>query len=336
MSHYQQSCTNCGDILEPGDAFCENCGQKTAVVASAPPAVHMQHSQIICQNCNQAAQDDDVFCYFCGQKLLNTGGAAPRAAATVPPAAPAAPAAIPGGYAPQPHQRSSAGYPPPQTAPTPMSTPTGYTPTPQAQPVSRPRMPLIFLLDTSASTAPHISQLNTSINRFKSEVSQDRQTQDILDVAMIQFDDNINVLQGLTPVGKMKPVRLIGSGNARYSAPIQEALRMVDDYLYAQTNAYKPWIVLISGSRPNDDISAVAGTIQNMQQAEKLRFIALGTGSCDNAVLKRLTDIVFRLDGTDFASFFDWISRSMWAIAQTSPGDKPQLPTLQGNVYRDK
>jgi uncharacterized protein YegL len=194
-------------------------------------------------------------------------------------------------------------------------------------------MPLVFLLETSASTAPYISELNACLNRFKSEVCQDSQTKDILDVAVMQFDDSVNTLQDFAPVGKMKPVRLITSGRASYSKPIREALRMVSSF---RTDTYKPWVILIAGSEPADDITAVAEDIQKMQKADKLRLIALGAEGYDATTLKRLTDVVFRLDGTDFAPFFNWVSKSMWAITQTSPGGKPQLPPLQGNVYRDK
>ena len=197
-------------------------------------------------------------------------------------------------------------------------------------------MPLVFLLDTSASVAPHIGQLNTALNRFKTEVSQDGQAQNVLDVATIQFGDDFNVLQNFAPIGSMKPVRLMSSGHACYSAAIQEALRMTDDALRNQANTYKPWIVLITGSRPTDDISTVASAIKQRQQSDKLRFMALGYQGYDSGTLKTLTDVVFRQEGDDFTSFFDWISKCMWAIAKTMPGEKPQLPTLQGNVYREK
>jgi len=197
-------------------------------------------------------------------------------------------------------------------------------------------MPLIFLLDTSAASAPYIGQLNTCLNRFKAEVSQNSQAGDILDVAVIQFDDGVNVLSQLAPVANMRPARLITSGNAQYTAPIQEGLRMLADYSISQPNLYKPWIIMITGSRPTDDISVVAKELQNLQSADKLRFMALGVQNYNAAALKQLTDVVFKIDDTDFAPFFDWISKSMWAIAQTNPGEKPQLPPLQGNIYRDK
>ena len=134
----------------------------------------------------------------------------------------------------------------------------------------------------------------------------------------------------------MRPVRLIAGGQPFYSAPIHEALRMTEEYTRTNINSYKPWIVLVANSRPADDVSAVAGAVKSLQGVDKLRLMALGTQGYDAAVLKQLTDVVFRQDGDDFAAFFDWISKCMWAIAKTAPGEKPQLPQLEGNVYRDK
>ena len=111
---------------------------------------------------------------------------------------------------------------------------------------------------------------------------------------------------------------------------------MADDYTRSNSGSYKPWVVLITCGGPVDDITAIAGEVQNLQRADKLRLMALGTQGANISALKMLTDVVFRQDGDDFMSFFDWIGKCMWAIAQTSPGEKPQLPPLEGNVYREK
>jgi|GEM_PF-3478070 len=193
---------------------------------------------------------------------------------------------------------------------------------------SAPRMPLIFLLDTSVSTSSYTNKLNICLNRFRANTC--------LDVAVIQFGDSVNILQNFVPVEDLKPVRLTTSGRAFYSAPIREALGVLYAYGQKQTHHYKPWIIFIAGSEAADDITSVANEVKNMQSAGKLRFIALGVGAYNSNELKRLTDVVFRLDGTmDFSSFFSWISRSMEAIVRSQPSEKPKLPQLEGNVYRD-
>lgn len=255
LSNPALTCSNCGGVLEQGDVFCEDCGQKTLSSVVLPVAV-------------------------------------------------------------------------PQPVITPLHSP---SPT-----INQARMPLLFLLDTSTSTQSYVKQLNDTLNRFKSEVCQDKQAQDILDVAVMQFSESPAVLQNFSPVGDMRAVRLVSGGNTLYSPSIREALQIIEKYTLSLTNAYKPWIIFVTGSTPSDNIDVITKEVQNVQGNDKLRFMALGVQGSDPAVLKKLTDVVFRLDGTDFTSFFEWISKCISAIAQTAPGEKPQLPTLQGNVYRDK
>ena len=205
---------------------------------------------------------------------------------------------------------------------------------------SESHMALVFVLDVSYSMdGPPIEQLNEGLNRFKEEVCQDKQTRDILDVAIIQFNENYSVVQDFVPIEYMEYIELIAEGGTMYTAPIREALRMADErsrfYRRSGTEPYKPWIILVTDGAPLDDISAVTQEIADMQDAEKIRFIALGVGDYDSATLKRLTDVVFRMDGTDFSSFFNWVGKSMRSVSTTAPGEKAPLPPLEGNVYRD-
>lgn len=322
-------CAGCGAELDQSGMFCGNCGQKAAPLAppAAPtnPTAPTPQLQLTCTGCGTALEPGDKFCDGCGQKIAGGIPYAPSSAVTSAP-----PVSTPAASPPAPSAASS--YAPPQPA-QPIQQP-HIPPSPLIP--TQSRMPLIFLLDTSASASPFISQLASNLNRFKSEVNQDTQAGAILDVSIIQFNDSPYVLQPYLPVVDMKPVRLIAGGYSMYSAAIQEALRMAEDYTRANVNHYKPWIILITNGGPADDISAIADAVQSLQQADKLRFMALGTQGYDAASLKRLTDVVFRQDGNDYAPFFNWISKCMWAIAKTSPGEKPQLPALEGNVYRDR
>ena len=205
---------------------------------------------------------------------------------------------------------------------------------------SESHMALVFVLDVSYSMdGPPIDQLNAGLNRFKDEVCQDKQTRDILDVAVIQFNDSHSVVQDFVPIEYMESIQLAADGATEFTAPIREALRMVDErsrfYRHSGTEPYKPWIILVTDGEPLDNIDAVITEVAEMQDAGKVRFIALGVGDYDSDTLKRLTDVVFRMDGTDFTAFFDWVGKSMRSVSTTAPGEKAPLPPLEGNVFRD-
>ena len=205
---------------------------------------------------------------------------------------------------------------------------------------SESHMALIFVLDVSYSMSGQpIDQLNAGLNRFKEEVCRDKQTRDILDVAVIQFNDNLSIVQDFVPIEYMEYIQLVAGGGTKYTAPIRSALRMADErsrfYRRSGTEPYKPWIILVTDGEPLDNITAVAQEVTDMQNAGRVRFIALGVGDYDPNSLKRLTDVVFRMDGTDFTSFFNWVGKSMRSVSTTAPGEKPPLPPLEGNVFRD-
>ena len=302
------SCPTCGTAIGAGDMFCENCGQKlstpaistTQTPAYTPPAPSVYPPQRPITPTQPITRT----------KVTISSGVQP---------------AVQSGYTPQPTTRTKATIPPLPAAPPSAS----Y----QAAPTySAARMPLIFLLETSAASGAYINELNTALNGFKASVTG----QTILDTAIIQFGEHVDVLQNFKTVANMNPVRLITAGGANFSYAVQQAVQMAENYKISQNASYKPWIVLISGGNPIDDISTACTTIQNLQQADKLRFMALSVGGYNLPYLKQLTDVVFRLDNMDFASFFSWIAGCMAAIALTQPSEKPQLPQLQGNVYRER
>lgn len=71
--------------VRPGDAYCENCG--AAVSQPAQPAAQPPSptpGKIICEGCGEENMPDAQVCKKCGKQL-----AAPAAAPTPPPAAPA-------------------------------------------------------------------------------------------------------------------------------------------------------------------------------------------------------------------------------------------------------
>jgi uncharacterized protein YegL len=205
---------------------------------------------------------------------------------------------------------------------------------------SESHMALVFVLDISHSMrGDAIKQLNAGMNRFKEEVCKDKQTKDILDVAIIEFNDEYRVVQQFVPVEFMEYVNLKVSGPTKFTGPLREALKLVDErsrfYRRSGSEPYKPWIILVTDGGPLDDITEVAKEVTDMQEDGKVRVIALGVEGYNAGALKRLTDVVFRMKGTDFSSFFDWVGKSMRSVSTTAPGEKPPLPAPKGNFTRD-
>lgn len=205
---------------------------------------------------------------------------------------------------------------------------------------NEPHMALLFLVDVSSSMdgAP-INSLNASVNKFKEQVCEDPRTTQILDVAIVSFNTNASVVQPFTPVEYMEPVNLVASGGTAIAPAAELAVKMVDErsrfYRHAGSEPYKPWIFLISDGY-GGDVTAVSEVIRKKEEDGFLQFWSLGVEGYDSKTLHQLSGKkVMKLDGYDFTGILDWAHKSMRAISQSSPGEKPKLPPLPENVDKD-
>ena len=317
-------CLYCGHPIEEGDAFCEGCGQ----VIESP-------KYVACVHCGQLAEATDVYCEYCGNRIdgstigarqshvpTSTQSHAPSPSQTHAPSASQT-------YAPSTLQLHA-------TTSTQTHAPTSSQS--HIKPYAQPRMLLVFLLDTSAAATTYIDQLISGFSRFIVDTCSDDIAKNALDIALIHFNDDYYVLEDLPNIANIGTglSQLAIGGNANYSAPIREALHFVEEYSSSYESIYKPWVIMIASSGPSDDISIVAREVIDKHRNEQLRFIALGVSSYNDVALKQLTDVVLRQDGNDFSSFFEWASQCIKVIVNNKLGDKPRLPSLQGNIYRDR
>ena len=211
--------------------------------------------------------------------------------------------------------------------------------TPRIINASEPHMACLFLLDTSGSMAGEpISELTSALNRFKIEVCEDQTTRDVLDVAIVEFNTEVRVVQEFVPIEYMEPVSLEAYGGTNMTAGLRTAIDMVVErgrfYRRSGTQPYCPWIVMITDGYPSDSIDNIAEEVLSLDQQDKLRLWSLAVQGADVKLLNRLGHgkRVLALKGYDFTSFFDWVNKSMRSISVSSPGEKARGQSLPENV----
>lgn len=214
---------------------------------------------------------------------------------------------------------------------------------------SEHHMALLFLVDTSGSMGMQIPgtysspimELNNALNRFKAQVCSDEHTKDILDVAIVEFNNEYRVVQEFSPVEYMKPVELQPYGATYMNGALEVAINMVTErsrfYRRSGAEPYKPWIVLISDGAPMDQsLDAMVQKINSLVEDEKLAFWSLAVEGADMEVLHRLSGKrVLKLEGYDFAGFLDWTTKSMRAVSVSSPGERVKGQPLPSTVTID-
>lgn len=205
---------------------------------------------------------------------------------------------------------------------------------------NEPHMACLLILDTSGSMSGQpINELNIGLNKFKAEVCQDKTTRDVLDIAIIQFNDSPEVVQEFVPIEYMQAVNLTAGGGTNMEPAITMAIQMVNErsrfYRRSGTEPYKPWIIMISDGF-GGNVDNIANTIHEMEEKQKLKFFSLGVEGYDPAVLHQLSgEKVMKLKNYDFTSFFDWVNKSMRSVSVSSPSEKPKGVQLPENVDKD-
>ena len=225
-----------------------------------------------------------------------------------------------------------------------------------------PRVPCVLLLDTSGSMATivgdpgeltgqtvmqdgnlynvasggttRIDLLNEGLVTLKEALASDSLASRRAEIAIVTFGGTVTTVQDFVTAETFEPPRLHASGNTPMGQAILAGLDMItkrkSTYRSAGVSYYRPWIFLITdgGPDPGDPWKAAAAQVK---QGEASKSFAFFTVAVEDANMDVLAQISVRppakLKGVNFRDMFLWLSQSMKAVSQSSPGDNVSLPT---------
>ena len=194
-----------------------------------------------------------------------------------------------------------------------------------------PRCPVVLVLDTSGSMAgAPIMALNQALIAFKDELLADPLAMKRCEVAVLGFGP-VEVKHDFATVDRFVPPPLEARGDTPMGQAVEQAVRMVEarkqSYRDNGIAYYRPWVFLITDGAPTDSIAEAAQQVQSAETAGKLAFFAVGVEGADMTALNHLSKrAALKLDGLKFRELFQWLSASMRAVSQSTPGDKLALP----------
>ncbi len=208
---------------------------------------------------------------------------------------------------------------------------------------NEPHMACLLLVDTSGSMyGERIGSVNEGINRFKEDVCKDEKTRSILDIAIVAFNSQVEVIQNWCPISYMEPVQLNADGGTDMEGGLRVAIDMVRErsrfyYTETGTTPYKPWIVMITDGYPNGSIDSIADEIADLDANGKLHLWTLAVEGADTRILNKLCGgkRALILHGYDFTGFFDWLNKSMRSVSVSAPGEKPKGIALPDNIDKN-
>jgi uncharacterized protein YegL len=201
-----------------------------------------------------------------------------------------------------------------------------------------PRCPCVLLLDTSGSMqGVAINALNEGLLSFKEELVKNTLAARRVEVAIVTFDSNINVVQDFVTADQFNPPVLSAQGLTNMGAGIHKALDLIADRkTQYRTNGvayYRPWVFMITDGEPQGEFEDVVEQASSRLQADEAnKRVAFFTVGVENANMTRLSQIAVRtplkLQGLNFVEMFVWLSASMSAVSHSKVDEQVALPPI--------
>lgn len=174
-----------------------------------------------------------------------------------------------------------------------------------------------------------IDLLNQGLQDFYNEIVSDETTSQRLELSIITFNDNVQVVQEPALPENVIIPELHGDGDTALADAVNEAIDKVEarKNWYKETGQpyYRPWIILMTDGEPNagQDISSLARRIKSDTAAKKYAFLPIGVEGADMSVLQQIEGEgmkATKLKGMRFGQFFKWLSASMSTITKAENG----------------
>ncbi len=193
-----------------------------------------------------------------------------------------------------------------------------------------------FVVDVSYSmSGAPISALNQGLVDFHHEITNDSTCANRLEIAIVEFSSNVDVLQQPALVENFTMPLLQTKGSTALVDGVRAGLQLVDTrkswYKSTGQPYLRPWVILITDGAPDggQDVNGLSQEIRKGVQDKKFVFLAIGVDGADMSVLNQISSPDMppaQLQGLKFADFFKWVSASMSVVAGSKDGDKINLP----------
>jgi len=205
----------------------------------------------------------------------------------------------------------------------------------------QPHCAVVLLLDTSGSMSEtgKISQLSEGLVIFKNDILHDDLASKRVDLAVVTFDDNVNIIQDFCSVRDFEPPKLDADGHTSMGDAIIQAIEMVEtrkaQYKETGVDYFRPWIFMITDGEPTDMYpgkgekwNRVVSMVHQGEANRKFMFFAVAVDPANTDILTQIAPPnrpPVQLQAGRFGAMFQWLSKSQARVSSSNPGDQITL-----------
>lgn len=200
---------------------------------------------------------------------------------------------------------------------------------------NEPHIACVLLVDTSSSMVVdnRIGKLNSGLQLFKQAVQNDPVARRRVDISVVSFASGVQVESNFCSIDAWTPPTLRANGATSMGKGLEEALRLTKEriktYLQNGTDAYVPWVFLITDGHPTDmqvgdsRWEHVKQMLADGEARALLSFFAVAVDDSAVTPLKQLsaTRLPLVLNKNRWDEMFLWLSSSFSGISRSRPGD---------------
>lgn len=176
-----------------------------------------------------------------------------------------------------------------------------------------------------------LDELQEGIKLFMNAIQEDDMAASAADICIVTFDNSAQCLLPFADIHKQQIPTLTAKGDTAMGEGVNLALNLLEqrkkEYRDSGVDYYQPWLVLMTDGVPNgsaSELDSAARRAADMVNARKLSVFPIGIGpEADKATLARFSPKrpPLSLKGTRFREFFEWLSKSVQQVSQSSPGE---------------
>jgi uncharacterized protein YegL len=201
-----------------------------------------------------------------------------------------------------------------------------------------PRVPVCLCIDTSASMCgDKARELVIGINLFYDAIKDDDDARDAAEICIVEYSTGASLIHEFSSIERLARINQINAnGQTHMGEGVNLALDTLEDRKrqYSDNGVlyYQPWLILMTDGSPyggsQKELDRAIKRVVNMTENKKLTVFPIGIG--DKANMSSLASFSpnrspLQLKGLNFKEFFEWLSKSVSRVSQSTPGDSVKL-----------